>query len=163
MEEAKKEAKKIDPNESMLGLVVYSPVVFLFIFLASFAVHLLVPARIGNPELLTPPGLFLMGIAPVIILWSQRALSVFRARERSGAAREFKLGPYQFTRNPTYVGLTLLTLGFALVLNSWPVLLGALLSFHIVSVAIVRREEALLEKKYGELYDDYRKKVRKWF
>ncbi|MBX4216258.1 isoprenylcysteine carboxylmethyltransferase family protein, partial [Candidatus Parcubacteria bacterium] len=68
-----------------------------------------------------------------------------------------------FTRNPTYVGLTLLTFGFALVLNSWPVLVGALLSLYVVGTGIVRKEEALMEKKYGAHYVEYKKKVRAWF
>ncbi|MDP3958305.1 MAG: methyltransferase [bacterium] len=161
--EERRYAERKDRSESILGLVVYSPVIYLVVFLVSFGLHLLYPIKIAESKILLPVGVFLLAAAPLLILWSQRALSRFRKREAAGEGeRSFALGPYRFTRNPTYVGLSLLTLGFALVMNSLLVLLGVLVSFHIVHLGIVKREERLLAKKYGEDYERYRSKVRPW-
>jgi len=71
-------------------------------------------------------------------------------------------GPYGFTRNPIYLGMFLLLLGLAIVLdNLW--LLAALVPFVVViRNGVVAREEAYLERKFGEVYREYRSRVRRW-
>ena len=106
---------------------------------------------------------FLFFLAPLIIVWSQKSIKSFVANEQSGKGeRKFSYGPYRWSRNPTYVALALLTLGFALIANSLPMLLGTIIAFYIVNIAIVRREEKLLHKKYGDDYEKYKAKVRPW-
>jgi protein-S-isoprenylcysteine O-methyltransferase Ste14 len=71
-------------------------------------------------------------------------------------------GPYRFTRNPMYVGLTVVYIGIALLANSmWPLLLlpAGLLA---VDRYVIRREERYLATKFGEEYDAYRRQVRRW-
>ena len=95
-----------------------------------------------------PFGLLFIFLAPLIIVWSQKSIKSFVANEQSGKGeRKFSYGPYRWSRNPTYVALALLTLGFALIANSLPMLLGTIIAFYIVNIAIVRREEKLLHKK----------------
>src|SRR4051812_7966494 len=71
-------------------------------------------------------------------------------------------GPFRFSRNPLYVAVTLLYVGFTLLINSWwGVLLLApvLIAIHW---GVVRREERYLERKFGEEYDQYRSQVRRY-
>ena len=71
-------------------------------------------------------------------------------------------GPYRFTRNPMYVGLTSLMAGIGLLLDSVWVLalcLPALVTVHFLAVV---REEAYLTEKFGEEYIRYREKVRRY-
>lgn len=155
--------KEFDKKESILGLVVYSPVVYMMVFLVSFLFHLAYPAEIINGDALLPFGIFFMILAPVLIIWSQKSIKKFIENEIKGeGARDFTLGPYKFSRNPTYVALTILTLGFSLVANSLPMLFGTIVAFYIVNMAIVRREEELMHKKYGNDYVNYKTKVRPW-
>ncbi|MBX4215525.1 isoprenylcysteine carboxylmethyltransferase family protein [Candidatus Parcubacteria bacterium] len=147
-------------SESILGLVVYSPVVYLVIFIFSYFIHLRYPIAIIRTDLLLPLGLLLIFIAPLLIVWAQRELSSFR-RELAGGPR-FHRGPYRFSRNPTYLGLALLTFGFSCVVNSLPLLLGSLVAFIAVNLFIVPKEEELMHKKYGDHYAQYRSKVRRW-
>ncbi len=78
------------------------------------------------------------------------------------ASRLVYAGPYKFTRNPMYVGLTGVYLGVSTLIDSlWPLLflpvvLGALYRF------VIRREERYLSAEFGTAYDDYRRKVRRW-
>jgi protein-S-isoprenylcysteine O-methyltransferase Ste14 len=71
-------------------------------------------------------------------------------------------GPYRFTRNPMYVGLTLAYLGLSAVLNhAWPVvLLPAVLV--VLTQFVIEREEAHLAERFGEEYERYRRHVRRW-
>src|SRR5919109_1643651 len=71
-------------------------------------------------------------------------------------------GPYRFTRNPIYLGMFLGLIGLAIALdNLW--LLIMLVPFALViRYGVVAREEAYLERRFGEVYRDYRSRVRRW-
>lgn len=71
-------------------------------------------------------------------------------------------GPYAFSRHPMYVGWALIYLGISCVLNArWMVaLFPAVVSYnHLVDV---RREERMLERKFGDRYRAYRRRVRRY-
>jgi len=145
--------------DRLLGLVVYSPVVHLVIFIVSYFVHLAYPIEIVRSSLLLPIGLLLIFVAPILIAWSQSAVEAIR---RELGAPQLRRGPYRFSRNPTYGGLALLTFGFSFIVNSLPLLIGSILAFIVVNAFIVPREERLMHEKYGEEYAVYRSKVRRW-
>jgi len=68
-------------------------------------------------------------------------------------------GIFAHVRNPAYQGGTLALLGLALLLKAdWIVLLmvPALLLLHY---GVVLREEQYLERKFGQLYRDYKARV----
>lgn len=75
---------------------------------------------------------------------------------------DFEKGPYKYTRNPTHIGLTVMTLGLAFVVQSFFMLIFVSVIAIVGKVVFVRRQELLLEKKYGKAYCDYKKKVRSW-
>ena len=71
-------------------------------------------------------------------------------------------GPYRFTRNPMYLGATLFQLGLGLAVdNLWISLLAApaLLLVHFIAVL---PEEKYLSEKFGENYNAYLVKVRRY-
>jgi protein-S-isoprenylcysteine O-methyltransferase Ste14 len=71
-------------------------------------------------------------------------------------------GPYRFTRNPMYTGLTLTYLGVSVWLNSfWPLVLLPVVLVLLVTL-VIRREEAYLASAFGTEYSDYRARVRRW-
>lgn len=71
-------------------------------------------------------------------------------------------GPYRFTRNPMYLGMTTAYTGAALALRSaWPLtLLPGILT--AMDRLVIRREEAYLRTRFGAPYDAYRDRVRRW-
>ena len=71
-------------------------------------------------------------------------------------------GPYRFTRNPIYLGMMLALVGLAIAFDSlWP--LVTLVPFALViRYGVVAREEAYLERMFGEVYRRYRARVRRW-
>ena len=78
------------------------------------------------------------------------------------ASRLVENGPYRFTRNPMYTGLTLAYLGVAAMMNSaWPLLALPVVLALLVRL-VVRREEAYLQDAFGEEYAAYRGRVRRW-
>src|SRR5262245_35624759 len=71
-------------------------------------------------------------------------------------------GPYRFTRNPNYLGMFLGLVGLAIAFdNLW--LLMMLVPFAlIIRYGVVAREEAYLERKFGDVYRGYSSRVRRW-
>jgi protein-S-isoprenylcysteine O-methyltransferase Ste14 len=71
-------------------------------------------------------------------------------------------GPYRFTRNPMYLSLAFLQIGVALLANAlWP-LLFAIPVLWMVKRIVIDREEDYLERKFGEQYLTYKRRVRRW-
>lgn len=80
--------------------------------------------------------------------------------ERSN--RLVERGPYRFTRNPMYVGLTLAYLGEAALLRQfWPMPLLVLV-FAYLQGTVIPLEEARLREVFGEAYEAYCGRVRRW-
>lgn len=72
-------------------------------------------------------------------------------------------GPYQFVRNPMYVGAGLALAGAALYYESWPLLGYAgffLLATHLF---VVWYEEPVLRRTFGQEYEIYCRQVRRWW
>jgi protein-S-isoprenylcysteine O-methyltransferase Ste14 len=78
------------------------------------------------------------------------------------ASRLVQTGPYRFTRNPMYVGLTLLYVGLTGLSDSmWPLVF---LPFVLIALhqAVIRREERYLSTAFGKEYAAYQRRVRRW-
>jgi protein-S-isoprenylcysteine O-methyltransferase Ste14 len=71
-------------------------------------------------------------------------------------------GPYRWTRNPMYLGLVIVTLGIALWLGSWPMLLAPLMMLGTANFVHIPFEEAKMRRQFGEAYEAYTRKVRRW-
>jgi protein-S-isoprenylcysteine O-methyltransferase Ste14 len=71
-------------------------------------------------------------------------------------------GPYRFTRNPMYVGLSLAYLGEAALLRQiWPVLLLPV-TLAYLNLTVIAVEEAKLQEVFHDQYERYRLRVRRW-
>jgi protein-S-isoprenylcysteine O-methyltransferase Ste14 len=71
-------------------------------------------------------------------------------------------GPYRFTRNPIYLSMTLLYASIAVLANTlWPILLLPGVLF-VMTRGVIEREEAYLERKFGQQYLTYKENVRRW-
>jgi len=71
-------------------------------------------------------------------------------------------GPFRFTRNPMYLMMMLVNLGFAIILSEpWILILMPALAVVLYHIAI-KHEEVYLEEKFGESYRAYKGSVRRW-
>jgi protein-S-isoprenylcysteine O-methyltransferase Ste14 len=71
-------------------------------------------------------------------------------------------GIYRVTRNPMYVGLLLVLIGWAVFLSSPWALLGPLAFFLYIDRFQIAPEERVLLSLFGTDYSDYKAKVRRW-
>jgi protein-S-isoprenylcysteine O-methyltransferase Ste14 len=101
------------------------------------------PAAIAWSLALVLPGLALRAIASGTVK-KNRELTVS--------------GPYAYTRNPLYLGSTLIAAGFALALLSWPIAVLLAVVFAVIYVPVIASEERFLRTTFPE-FDAYCRSV----
>jgi len=111
-------------------------------------------------------GLVLVGIALSFDLWSLflffRSHTTPNPMKPENSQHIVTTGLYKISRNPMYVGLLFVLLGYAIWLGSiTPFLLLPLFVLLITSQQIIPEEE-ILEKKFGQEYLDYKMRVKRW-
>lgn len=71
-------------------------------------------------------------------------------------------GPYRVSRNPIYLGVNLTYAGGSLMLNAmWPLLLLPL-AIVLMHFLVIKPEEKHLAERFGDAYQAYRSRVRRW-
>ncbi len=71
-------------------------------------------------------------------------------------------GIYRRTRNPLYLGTTLVYLGLGVAAGSfWAIGLVVPLLW-VINTGVIAREERYLERKFGDAYRAYKARVRRW-
>ena len=120
-------------------------------------------SRTGWPSL-EGAGVGLALAGGCLIAWGMLTFRAARTAilPHNPATRLVESGPYRFTRNPMYTGLTIAYLGGALILDTaWPIILLPTVLALLVRL-VVRREEAYLQDAFGAEYSAYQSRVRRW-
>lgn len=94
----------------------------------------------------------------------------FRAMSRAGTNVDprkpstaiVEEGPYRFTRNPLYLGMTLIHIGVSALANALPPILLLPIALRVMRRGVIEREERYLEGKFGDEYRAYKARVRRW-
>lgn len=71
-------------------------------------------------------------------------------------------GVFARTRNPIYLGDTMILAGLALRWEAWPALVLVPLFMWLVTDRFILAEEARLRAAFGDRFDDYSGRVRRW-
>jgi protein-S-isoprenylcysteine O-methyltransferase Ste14 len=146
------------------GVIAPPPVLYLSALAAAFVLRWFWPLPFWGREAALWAGIALVSLAVLIIVWGLRTmvLAGTNVDPRRSTTTIVASGPFRFSRNPLYVGLTLIYLGLTTALDTtWGlVLLVPLLV--VMHLGVVRREERYLEGKFGEIYRQYRAGVRRY-
>jgi len=71
-------------------------------------------------------------------------------------------GILSWTRNPMYLGMAIFYVGLAFILNSLAALVLLPVVVAIVQTQVIAREEAYLERAFGDEYVAYKNRVGRW-
>jgi protein-S-isoprenylcysteine O-methyltransferase Ste14 len=71
-------------------------------------------------------------------------------------------GIYSITRNPMYVGLAIVYLGITCFIGNWWNIIFFPFLILIVQEYIIKREEKYLGFEFGQEYEAYKNRVRRW-
>lgn len=138
------------------------------VYLAGFVVGLLLEYLWSAIDL---PQVWRLILSLPLLLGSI-ALIIFTLKEFETKATPFDVrktatsliigGPFQFTRNPGYLALTLLYVSISVLISSIWVLVLTVPILFIIDLYVIQKEEANLLDSFGEKYSDYQSKVRRW-
>ena len=146
-------------------VLVRPPLAFGLAIIVGLALHWIVPLPFlpaGVPVPWLGATVFVLGFA----LFAWAVMTMTRAGSNVPTNRPsvtiVTSGPYRFTRNPIYVAMLVGLIGLAIAFDDlW--LLATLVPFaFVIHYGVVAREEAYLERKFGDLYRGYRSHVRRW-
>jgi hypothetical protein len=123
------------------------------------------PAVFADPFVAAIAGLLLASLGQVIRATTIGLEYIVRGgrNHRVYADALVTEGLFRLTRNPMYVGKFFMVLGAGVASNRWPAMLGISAAYAFMYGAIVRAEEAYLRQKFGPAFDDYVRRVPRWF
>ncbi|MCB1567299.1 MAG: isoprenylcysteine carboxylmethyltransferase family protein [Xanthomonadales bacterium] len=92
----------------------------------------------------------------------QRAATTINPLKPDEASALVEADVYRFTRNPMYLGMALILLGWAVGLARPLALLGPVLFVAWITRFQILPEERILRLKFGAGYESYCRRVRRW-
>ncbi|MGD0276843.1 MAG: isoprenylcysteine carboxylmethyltransferase family protein [Syntrophales bacterium] len=152
------------PPDNGPEIIIPPPLIYLIGFLFAYAMNGFYPIPMFGPPLSIVLALIAATPSAVLGMWSLMEFWHTRTNPlpHKPASTLVIIGPYRITRNPMYVSLTLLYVGFGFLLGIlWTfVFLPAVI--FVMHYYIVRREESYLESRFGEQYQTYKQQVHRW-
>lgn len=151
-------------NNNNAGIITHPP--FFYIGAAGIAVltHNLYPLVYGVDQILEYAGIILFVVGIVIFVMASK---FFRTNKQSPSVHAttvkiYSSGIYGRTRNPLYLGITLWMFAASCYFdNIWLAIVTAPLIL-VMNKLVIEKEEAYLERTFGDEYLDYKKRVRRW-
>ncbi len=104
-----------------------------------------------------------VAVAAAGVLEFSRARTTVNPHRINDASALVMGGVYRWTRNPMYVGLLLVLVAWMLWLGAMSNLVILLLFVVAITELQIKPEEQALAKRFGDEYDAYCRRVRRWF
>lgn len=144
--------------------VIYPPVWLVIGLITIFALDAYAPlARFsGNLSLGLGSFSILIGLALLV-----HAAGMFKTAETDlvpfkNVTALVTAGVYRVTRNPMYLGMTLVLLGTAITVGAFSAIFVTPVFMAIIEFRFIRPEEAMLRELFGEEFNNYCRLVRRW-
>jgi protein-S-isoprenylcysteine O-methyltransferase Ste14 len=154
---------KIKRKETVHFVLLHSYLIFFIAIILGAFLDVLFKIKIFSNNIYQYIGFGMLIISSIIIYWAQSTSVNYQERVHKKEGRShFEFGPYRYMRSPTHFGLFIMTFGFSLIINSLFGVILTLVAYSITKLFFLRKEEKILENKYGEVYREYKKKVRNW-
>ncbi len=111
----------------------------------------------------------LVGLVPMLAGWGMGLTGVVMFRRQHTNIHPFRkadvlvtTGVYGLSRNPMYLCLSLVLLGTWLLLGAITPVAGALVFVVAIDRWYIPAEEQMLSEQFDGVYEDYRRRVRRW-
>lgn len=126
--------------------------------------HFLLPGTIVIPMPWDILGVVPLGVGLIINLAADNALR--KAQTTVKPFEESKAlvtdGIYQLSRHPMYLGFVLILAGVAVLVSSLTPWVIVVVFTILVDRIFIQAEERILERRFGQVWWDYKGKTRRW-
>ncbi len=146
------------------GVRVPPPILLIVAILSGYCIQQLWALELTNWSGWYVAAWALIGVGVIILVasWVQFLRAKTNIRPDKPSSNLIQSGLYRFSRNPIYVSGLLLQLGIALLMNNLWIVLLVPVSKVVFDRYVIAREEAYLERAFGEVYVAYKRTVRRW-
>ncbi len=138
-----------------------SYIIFFFAVVLGVIFDALFPIYVFNGIAYEYIGLLMIIVGSYIVYWAQSVTSTTNITDKRDI-NFFLKGPYKHTRNPTNFGLTLTVLGLGLLINSLFIVIFILIVYAISKLIFIKKQDIILEEKYGDVFREYKRTVKDW-
>jgi len=146
-------------NHIVHRTLAHSYSVYFLLLMFGVFLDIVFPIRVFHDSVMVAVGFVFLIFASFLIFWAQKSSRNLLKKEEV-TKEHFCVGPYCYTRIPTHWGLFLLTLGFGFIMNAFFIIIFTIISFLITKYSFVKKQEKLLEEKFGIPYIEYKKSVK---
>lgn len=163
METGDNEENNIASRNGKIHFVLsHSYTVFLFAVVLGVVFDVLIPLKIFSGNDFQYIGIIMIALGSIVVYWAQSTSSSVSKKKEKDENYELRFdnGPYKYLRSPTHFGLFVMTLGLAVVISSPFSVIFTIIAQIVTKVSFLRKEEKLLEEKYGEVYRSYKSKTK---
>jgi protein-S-isoprenylcysteine O-methyltransferase Ste14 len=154
-----------DRNKAELKLPALPPVIFGIPVFLGVLVHVLIwrEGIIGGIVGLVV-GIILISVGVLLIWWTWKTMAAHGEHPEPSQPTDMLIttGPFKRTRNPIYSGFLLIAAGLAISLNAMAMLISVFFGVAALTVLVIRREEAYLEREFGEIYTKWENRTGRW-
>ena len=141
------------------------PTTYLFVaILLTIALHFLIPVRYVVPSPWNFIGLTLVVFGVWINLSADQAIKKAKTTVKPFEESNVLIqdGVFRLSRNPMYLGFVVLLLGISILLRSLSPYIVVVIFTLSMELMFIRIEERMLSEKFGDQWDQYKSRVRKW-
>lgn len=109
-------------------------------------------------------GAILATVGVFMIYWASRTMAAHGEHPEPGQPTNTLIttGPFKRTRNPIYSGFLLIAAGLAISINAMAILISVFFGVAALTALVIRREEAYLEREFGEIYTKWENRTGRW-
>lgn len=150
-------------------LKILPPIWFATFLALGLLAHFFVPAthifRVSFPYVSIALGAAVFCVGFFLSQWASKIFAEEKTEilPTSPANRAFVTrGPFRFSRNPMYLGITLMLVGIAIMLGTAPMFVSAALFFAVMNFTFIPFEEEKMGRQFGDAFTGYTQRVRRW-
>lgn len=146
------------------NVIAFPPLIYAVPLLAGLLLSWIAPANFALGAWGQWLGWPLLILGGLLAVWGERSMkrAGTNVNPKLPATALVRAGPFRFTRNPLYLSLNCVYLGAGLIANALWALLAFPFLVALVHHGVILREEAYLERRFGEAYREYKAEVRRW-
>ena len=137
-------------------------VTLIFIFLIGFSNRLIEPFSF---EYQTPLGVMIIICGLSVLISAARVFkqleTTINPMQPSQASKLAIIGPFKYTRNPMYLGMSIMLIGFGLIFGAKLTVCFVIMFVLYITVFQIIPEERAMQEKFAD-WKDYCSKVRRW-
>ncbi len=146
------------------GVVIFPPLIIGLALFFAIALHWLWPLPISVRPVSLVLGAILSILGVGSAAWGRRIMvqagtNVSPFKPSTAIVTD---GPFRFSRNPLYVGITSLFIGLSLLIGTWWGFILMVPAALILHYGVILREERYLKQKFGDIYLAYKSEVRRY-